>query len=88
MANTMYASKDGTKLGIFEGDSNHLLMLEYIRELDVVQVSIMTGDTVEGVFRIAAHDNQSGRKYEGLLGLEHYCQRIIKMMQSDDYTMS
>ena len=61
-----------------------MLLFEYIPEHDVVEVSIMTGDLLEGRFSIKVHDNQMGRKFEGLLGLEHYFQRIREMVQKDD----
>ena len=84
MSNSLYASQDGRKLGVFEGDSNHMLLFEYISEHDVVEVSIKTGDMLEGRFSIKVHDNQMGRKFEGLLGVEHYFQRIREMVQDDD----
>ena len=38
MPNAMYASEDGLKLGIFEGDFNHLLLFNYIEYLDIVEL--------------------------------------------------
>ena len=57
----MYASEDGLKLGIFEGDSNHLLLFNYIEYLDIVEVKIMRGEVVESRFTIEARDNLYGR---------------------------
>lgn len=84
MKNAMYASKDKRKLGIFEGDSNHALMLEYVPELDIVEVTIRTGDTIEGRYNIYVHDNQAGRQYEGIIGLKHYLERLLTMLQFED----
>ena len=82
--NNLYASEDALRLGIFEGDSNHMLLFNYISSLDVVEVKIMTGEFVEARFTIAAHDNQNGRKYEGLLAVEHYFQRIREIIQNNE----
>ena len=60
-AKAMYASEDGLKLGIFQGDSNHLLLFNYIEYLDIVEVKIMRGEVVEARFTIEARDNQYGR---------------------------
>ena len=84
MANKMYASEDGLKLGVFEGESNHLLLFDYIPSLDVVEVKIMRGEEVEARFHISVHDNQYGRKYEGLLGIEHYFARIREAIEKND----
>jgi hypothetical protein len=84
MANKMYASEDGLRLGVFEGESNHLLLFDYIPSLDVVEVKIMRGEEVEARFHISAHDNQYGRKYEGLLGIEHYFTRIREALEAND----
>lgn len=80
----MYASEDGLRLGVFEGESNHLLLFDYIPSLDVVEVKIMRGEEVEARFHISAHDNQYGRKYEGLLGIEHYFTRIREALEAND----
>lgn len=80
----MYASTDGLRLGIFEGESNHLLMFDYIPSLDVVEVKIMRGEEVEARFHISVHDNQYGRKYEALLGIEHYFERVRKEVERKD----
>lgn len=61
MPNAMYASEDGLKFGIFESDSNHLLLFNYIEYLDIVEVKIMRGEVVEARFTIEARDNQYGR---------------------------
>lgn len=84
MANKMYASEDGLRLGVFEGESNHLLLFDYIPSLDVVEVKIMRGEDVEARFHISVHDNQYGRKYEGLLGIEHYFARIREAIETND----
>ena len=84
MANKMYASEDGFRLGIFEGESNHLLLFDYIPSLDVVEVKIMRGEEVEALFHISVNDNQYGRKYEGLLGIEHYFARIREAIEKND----
>ena len=84
MANKMYASEDGLKLGVFEGESNHLLLFDFIPSLDVVEVKIMRGEEVEARFHISVHDNQYGRKYEGLLGIEHYFARIREAIKKND----
>ena len=52
MANKMYASENGLKLGVFEGESNHLLLFDFIPSLDVVEVKIMRGEEVEARFHI------------------------------------
>ena len=80
----MYASEDGFRLGIFEGESNHLLLFDYIPSLDVVEVKIMRGEEVEARFHISVHDNQYGRKYEGLLGIEHYFGRLRGAIEKND----
>ena len=80
----MYASEDGFRLCIFEGESNHLLLFDYIPSLDVVEVKIMRGEEVEARFQISVHDNQYGRKYEGLLGIEHYFARIREAIEEND----
>lgn len=74
----MYASADGLRLGVFEDDSNHLLLFDYVPSSDIVEVKIMRGEEVEARFAISAHDNQYGRNYEGLLGIEHYFARVRK----------
>lgn len=84
MANKMYASEDGLKLGVFEDDSNHLLLFDYIPSLDAVEVKIMRGEKVEARFFISVHDNQYGRKYEGLLGIEHYFSRLRESIEKND----
>ena len=53
MANKMYASEDGLRLGVFEGESNHLLLFDYMPSLDVVEVKIMRGEEVEARFHIS-----------------------------------
>jgi hypothetical protein len=80
----MYASEDGLKLGVFEGNSDHLLLFNYIPSLDMVEVKIMNGEYVEARFTITVHDNQYGRKYEGLLGLELYFSRIREIAERQD----
>lgn len=80
----MYASEDGLRLGVFEGESNHLLLFDYIPSLDFVEVKIMRGEEVEARFHISAHDNQYGRKHEGLLGIEHYFARIREAVETND----
>ena len=80
----MYASEDGLKLGIFEGDSNHLLLFNYIEYLDIVEVKIMRGEVVEARFTIEARDDQYGRRYEGLIGLEHYFARVREVLEKED----
>ena len=80
----MYASEDGLKLGVFEDDSNHLLLFDYIPSLDAVEVKIMRGEKVEARFFISVHDNQYGRKYEGLLGIEHYFSRLRESIEKND----
>ena len=84
MPNAMYASEDGLKLGIFEGDSNHLLLFNYIEYLDIVEVKIMRGEVVEARLTIEARENQYGRWYEGLIGLEHYFARIRETLEKED----
>ena len=80
----MYASEDGLRLGVFEGESNHLLLFDYIPSLDIVEVKIMRGEEIEARFHISAHDNQYGRKYEGLLGIEHYFARVREAVEAND----
>lgn len=80
----MYSSEDGLRLGVFEDDSNHLLLFDYIQSLDVVEVKIMSGEKIEARFQISAHDNQYGRKYEALLGIEHYFTRVRKTIEKND----
>lgn len=82
--NAMYASADKRKLGIFEGDSNHAILFEYIPELDVVEVTIRTANEIEGRFHISAHDNQAGRKYEGIIGLRNYLNRLLEVLVFQD----
>ena len=84
MPNAMYASEDGLKLGIFEGDSNHLLLFNYIEYLDIVEVKIMRGEVVEARFTMEARDNQYGKRYEGLIGLEHYFARVREVLEKED----
>ena len=84
MANKMYSSEDGLRLGVFEDDSNHLLLFDYIPSLDVVEVKIMSGEKIEARFQISVHDNQYGRKYEGLLGIEHYLARVREIIENND----
>lgn len=84
MANKIYANEDGLRLGIFEGDSNHLLLFDYNAALDIVEVKIMQGEYVEARFTIDAHDNQYGRQYEGVIALEHYFTRVRKTMEKED----
>lgn len=84
MSNAMYASDDGLKLGIFEGKSNHLLLFEYNPVFDIVEVKIMRGEDIEARFTIEARDNQYGRKYEGLIGVEHYFARIREILEKED----
>lgn len=80
----MYASEDGLKLGVFEDNSDHLLLFNYIPSLDMVEVKIMNGEYAEARFTITVHDNQYGRKYEGLLGIEHYFSRIREIVERQD----
>ena len=84
MANKMYASEDGLKLGVFEDNSNHLLLFDYVSSLDAVEVKIMRGEEIEARFHISVHDNQYGRKYEGLLGIEHYFSRVREAIEESD----
>lgn len=84
MSNAMYASEDGLRLGIFEGKSNHLLLFDYNPALDVVEVRIMRGEDIEASFTIEARDNQYGRRYEGLIGLEHYFARVRETLEKED----
>ena len=84
MPNAMYASEDGLKLGIFEGDSNHLLLFNYIEYLDIVEVKIMRGEVVKARFTMEARDNQYGKRYEGLIGLEHYFARVREVLEKED----
>ena len=60
------------------------MLFNYLPSLDVVEVKIMNGDCVEARFTISAHDNQYGRKYEGLLGIEHYFSRIREIIEKKD----
>lgn len=84
MANKMYSSEDGLRLGVFEDDNNHLLLFDYIPSLDLVEVKIMRGEEIEACFHISAHDNQYGRRYEGLLGVEHYFARVRETIENND----
>ena len=84
MANKMYASEDGLRLGVFEGNSNHLLLFDCKPSLDIVEVKIRRGEEVKARFHISVHDNQYGRKYEGLLGIEHYFARIREAIEKND----
>jgi len=72
------------RLGIFEDDSNHLLLFDYIPSLDIVEVKVMMGEELEARFSISVHDNQYLRKYEGLLGIEHYFARIREVVEKED----
>lgn len=84
MSNKMYASEDGLRLGVFEGDSNHLLLFDYNVFTDAVEVKLMRGEEMEARFFISVHDNQYGRKYEGLLGIEHYFARLREAIEQID----
>ena len=84
MANKIYSNENGLKLGIFEGDSNHLLLFDYNAALDVIEVKIMQGEYVEARFFIDAHDNQYGRQYEGVIALEHYFTRVREALEKED----
>lgn len=84
MANKMYASEDGLRLGVLEGNSNHLLLFDCKPSLDIVEVKIMRGEEVKARFHISVHDNQYGRKYEGLLGIEHYFASIREAIEKND----
>lgn len=44
----------------------------------------MRGEEVEARFHISVHDNQYGRKFERLLGIEHYFARIRKSIEKKD----
>ena len=83
--NSLFASEDGRKLGIFEDDTNHALLFNLIPSLDILEVKVMEGEHVEARFTISLHDNQGGRKYEGLLAIEHYLARVREMIASEDY---
>ena len=52
--------------------------------MDVVEVKIVSGEKIEARFQISVHDNQYGRKYEGLLGIEHYFARIREVIEKND----
>ena len=82
--NSFYASEDGHKLGIFEGDSNHVLFFNLVPSMDMLEVKIMDGQRVEARFTVDLHDNQYGRKYEGLLAIEHYMERIREIISKAD----
>lgn len=84
MANKFYANENGLRLAIFEGDSNHLLLFDYNSALDAVEVKIMRGEYVEACFTIEAHDNQYGRRYEGVIALEHYFTRVRETLEKED----
>ena len=87
--NPIYASENGNKLAIFEGESNHMLLFEYKPEEDIIEVSMMRGAEVEGIFRIDVHDNQLGRRYEEIIGLKHYLERILdKAIEEDKKSIS
>ena len=83
--NSLYASEDGRKLGIFEEGSSHMLLFNLVPSMDVLEVKIMDGERVEARFTIELHDNQDGRKYEGLLAIEHYMARVREMLEKVDY---
>ena len=82
--NSLYASEDGYKLGIFEGDTNHVLLFNLVPSMDMLEVKIMDGQRVEARFTVDLHDNQYGRKYEGLLAIEHYMGRIREIISKED----
>lgn len=84
MKNTMYASADKKKLGIFEGDTNHAILFEYVPELDVIEITIRTSEIIEGSFHIKVHDNQLGRQYEGIIGMKHYLERLLELLKFED----
>ena len=44
----------------------------------------MRGEEVEARFHISVHDNHYGRKFEGLLGIEHYFARIREAIEKND----
>ena len=54
------------------------------RDSVVVEVKVMRGEEVEARFHISVHDNQYGRKYEGLLGIEHYFARVRETIEKND----
>ena len=84
-SNTLMASEDGRKLGIFEYGTNHMLLLNLLPSMDMLEVRIMEGERTEARFTIALHDDQGGRKYEGLLAIEHYMARIREVIEKEDY---
>lgn len=84
MANKIYANENGLRLGIFEGESNHLLLFDYNAALDAIEVKIMKGERIEARFFIEAHDNQYGRKYEAVIALEHYFSRVRETLEKED----
>lgn len=84
MANKIYSNENGLRLGIFEGDSNHLLLFDYNPILDAVEVRIMEGEHTKARFFIDAHDNQYGRQYEGVIALEHYFARVRETLEKED----
>ena len=45
----------------------------------------LTAATISATrFQISARDNQYGRKYEGLLGIEQYFARVIEAIEKND----
>ena len=83
--NSLYASEDGRKLGIFEDGTNHVLLFNLVPSMDMLEVKIMEGERTEARFTIALHDDQGGRKYEGLLAIEHYMERIREIISKMDF---
>ena len=84
-SNTIMASEDGRKLGIFEGSSTHVLLFNLVPSLDILEVKIMDGERTEARFTIDLHDDQYGRKYEGLVAIEHYMERIREIISKMDF---
>ena len=44
----------------------------------------MRGEVVKARFTMEARDNQYGKRYEGLIGLEHYFARVREVLEKED----
>lgn len=44
----------------------------------------MSGEKIEARFQISSNDNQYGKKYEGLLGIEHYFAKVREAIEQND----
>ena len=79
------ASDDEAKLAIFEEeDGNKCLMLDYMKEENIVRASVMRGGDTLAYFDIEVRNDLLGRKYDGIIGLMHYFERILSKVTMKD----